>query len=164
MGSGASGPSGVQGQSPWPPEAPRTAAVIPVLNEAGAIGPTLRRLPRDIIGTAIVVDGGSTDGTQTEARDAGAILIEESRRGYGRACQTGADHAAAIGADIIIFMDGDGADAVEQVAVLLAPLLAGNADFVLADRTGPLRDPGSMGPHQILAGRLIGGAVGLMTG
>jgi len=140
------------------------AAVIPVLNEAGAIGPMLGRLPRDIVGTAIVVDGGSNDGTQAEAAASGATVIEEPRRGYGRACQTGADHAANIGADIVVFMDGDGADAVERVASLLTPLLAGNADFVLADRTGPGRDPGSMGAHQIFAGRLIGAAVGLMTG
>jgi glycosyltransferase involved in cell wall biosynthesis len=143
---------------------PRICAVIPVLNEQGAIGPTVARLPRNVVDVAIVVDGGSRDGTVAEARAAGAVVIEEARRGYGRACQTGAEYAASLGAEIVLFMDGDGADAVEHAARLTGPLLAREADFVLADRTGGARDPGSMGWHQVLAGQVIGAAVGLITG
>ena len=68
----------------------RVVAVIPVLNEEGAIGNTLRRLPAAVVERAIVVDGGSTDGTVVEAQALGAEVIEEKRRGYGRACLTGA--------------------------------------------------------------------------
>jgi glycosyltransferase involved in cell wall biosynthesis len=143
---------------------PRICAVIPVLNEAGAIGPMVARLPRAVVDIAIVVDGGSHDATAQEARDAGATVLLEPRRGYGRACLTGAEHAARRGAEIVLFMDGDGADAVEQAALLTGSLLRDEADFVLADRTGGTRDPGSMGWHQILAGRLIGLAVGALTG
>src|SRR5579872_4023764 len=57
--------------------APRVAAVIPVLNEEGAIGPTIAALPRDAIGTVIVVDGVSRDGTVAEARAAGADVLVE---------------------------------------------------------------------------------------
>ena len=142
----------------------RIYAVIPVLNEQGAIGPTVLRLPPEIIDAAIVVDGNSQDGTVAEAREAGAIVLIEARRGYGRACLTGAEHAASLGAEIVVFMDGDGADAVEYAAQIVGPILDGSADFVLADRTGKAREPGSMGAHQIAAGRLIGAAVGLMTG
>ncbi len=142
----------------------RICAVIPVLNEQGAIGPTVSRLPRDIVDAIIVVDGGSRDDTTAEARAAGAIVLIEQRRGYGRACLTGAEHAASLGAEIVVFMDGDGADAVEYAAAIINPILNGTADFVLADRTGKGREPGSMGAHQIAAGRLIGAAVGLMTG
>jgi glycosyltransferase involved in cell wall biosynthesis len=142
----------------------RVFAVIPVLNEAGAIGPTVRRLPASVVDAVVVVDGGSTDGTVAEAEAAGAIVIVERRRGYGRACLTGAEHAAAIGASLLLFMDGDGADPVEQAAALIGPIDRGEADFVLADRTRGERDAGSMGVHQILAGRLIGLAVGQMTG
>jgi glycosyltransferase involved in cell wall biosynthesis len=142
---------------------PKVAAVIPVLNEQGAIGPTLRRLP-GCVDVAIVVDGGSTDQTVAEAREAGAEVILEARRGYGRACLTGAERAAALEAEIVMFMDGDGADAVEQAAQLLQPLQAGEADFVIATRAATARQSGSMGAHQVLAGRLIGAAVGLMTG
>ncbi|MGH7043570.1 MAG: hypothetical protein ACREFY_15785 [Acetobacteraceae bacterium] len=50
----------------------RVAAVIPALNEAGAIGPTVRGLPPSVVDRVIVVDGGSADGTVAEARAAGA--------------------------------------------------------------------------------------------
>ncbi len=143
---------------------PRICAVLPVFNEEGAIGPTLARLPRDVVDLAIVVDGGSRDNTVAEARAAGATVIEEPRRGYGRACLTGAEHAASLGAEMLLFMDGDGADAVEHAEALTGPVLRGEADFVLADRSAGRRDPGSMGAHQILAGRLIGALVGLTNG
>jgi len=134
-----------------------------VLNEEGAIGPTLRRLPRSI-GQAIVVDGGSRDGTVAEARAAGACVLVEPRRGYGRACMTGVDHAESLGAELVLFMDGDGADAVEHSAKLIDPVLQGVCDFVLADRSAGPRDPGSMGAHQIFAGYAVGAAVGLISG
>jgi glycosyltransferase involved in cell wall biosynthesis len=142
---------------------PRICAVIPVLNEAGAIGPMLKRLPT-VIDVAIVVDGGSSDTTVAEAREAGAIVLHETRRGYGQACQTGADYAETLGAELVVFMDGDGADSVENTSRLTAPVLQGQADFVLADRSAGERDPGSMGLHQILAGHLIGAAVGVIAG
>jgi glycosyltransferase involved in cell wall biosynthesis len=142
----------------------RVVAVIPVLNEQGAIGDTLRRLPAAVVERAIVVDGGSTDGTIAEARAFGAEVIEEMRRGYGRACLTGAERVAELGAEFVMFMDGDGADAVELAARLVAPIDEGTADFVLATRTRGKRQPGSMGWHQVLAGELIGRAVGMVAG
>lgn len=143
---------------------PNICAVIPAMNEQGAIGPTVARIPRDVVRHVIVVDGASTDGTVAEAQQAGAQVIVERRRGYGRACLTGAEQAEALGADIVVFMDGDGADAVELTARLAAPILDGSADFVLADRTGPGRDPGSMGAHQVAAGLLIGLAIWGVSG
>ena len=144
-------------------EAPRVAAVIPVLNEAGAIGPTLARLPEGVW-RAIVVDGGSTDGTVAEARGLGAEVLVEMRRGYGRACLSGAERASALGAEIVLFLDGDGADAVEAADRLIAPLVAGEAGFTIATRVGAAREAGSMGAHQLAAGLLIGGALGVLCG
>jgi glycosyltransferase involved in cell wall biosynthesis len=142
----------------------RVAAIIPVLNEEGAIGNTLGRLPRNIVGHAIVVDGGSTDNTIAEAQAHGAEVIVGRRHGYGRACLTGAERAAELGAEIALFMDGDGADAVEEAAQILAPIKAGVADFVLATRTRGARQKGSMGLHQVLAGEAIGLALSALTG
>lgn len=139
------------------------AAVIPVLNEAGAIGPTVRQLPQSSIDQVIVVDGGSTDGTQDEARTAGAEVLHEARRGYGRACLSGAERAHAMGAGVVLFLDGDGANSGECAASLIDPVRDGHADFVLASRTAE-RESGSIGLHQIVAGRLIGRAVGLLSG
>ena len=62
----------------------RVAVVIPVLNEAGAIGPTVRGV-RGRVDEVIVVDGDSADATAAEARAAGAEVLVERRRGYGRA-------------------------------------------------------------------------------
>ena len=99
--------------------------------------------------------------TVAEARAAGAEVLIEPRPGYGRACALGAARAAAQGATVVLFLDGDGADPAELAGRLVGPVLADEADFVLASRTRGPREPGSMGPHQVLAGRLIGGAVGL---
>ncbi len=142
----------------------RVAAVIPVLDEQGAIGPTVAGLPRAHIGTVIVVDGGSRDGTVVEARDAGAEVVVENRKGYGRACAAGAQRARELGAEIVLFLDGDGADACEEAYQLVGPILDGTADFVIASRTLGRREHGSMGEHQVLAGLLIGRAIGLLSG
>ncbi len=146
----------------WPPS--DVAAVIPAWNEEGAIGPTVAGIPRDAVGTVIVVDGGSRDGTVAEAQAAGAEVIVERRRGYGQACATGAARAAALGAKVIVFMDGDGSDAAEQSARLIAPILRDDADFVIGSRTRGVREKGSMGLHQVLSGRVIGAAVGMLSG
>jgi glycosyltransferase involved in cell wall biosynthesis len=142
----------------------RIAAVIPAWNEAGAIGPTVTQLARDLIGHVIVVDGGSTDGTIEEAARAGAEVLAEPRRGYGRACLSGAERAAALGAEIVLFLDGDGSDAGELAGRIIDPILRDEADFVIAARSRAGREPGSMGLHQVLAGHAIGAAVGLLTG
>ncbi len=135
-----------------------------MLNEEGAIGPTVTGLPRGVVRDVIVVDGGSTDGTVAEAEAAGAIVLREARRGYGQACQSGARQAATLGAEIALFLDGDGADAGEAAGRLVGPIAAGEADFVLATRTQGGRAPGSMLWHQVLAGRLIGAAVHALYG
>lgn len=142
-------------------ERPRIAAIIPVLDEAGAIGSVIREMPRDWVDTVIVVDGGSTDGTVAEAEAAGARVLLEARRGYGRACASG---AAAAQADILVFLDGDGSDRPEFLPDLVRPLIAGTHDFVIASRVRGKREKGSMGVHQVLAGLLIGRAVGWLSG
>jgi glycosyltransferase involved in cell wall biosynthesis len=142
----------------------RVAAVIPVLNEAGAIGLTVRGLPRNVVDAVIVVDGGSTDGTADEAREAGAQVVVEPRRGYGRACLTGAEQARALGAEVVLFLDGDGADAGERAAEIVGPVLRDEADFVLASRTLGARERGSMGWHQVAAGAAIGRLAGMTAG
>jgi glycosyltransferase involved in cell wall biosynthesis len=136
-----------------PPQAARVAVVIPTFNEAESIAAVAAELPRAIVGRVIVADGGSGDGTQACARSAGAEVIEVGR-GYGRACLAGAQ--AADDADIIVFMDGDGADDPAAIAALVAPLAAGDFDFVIASRARGEREAGSMACHQLLAGLIAG--------
>jgi glycosyltransferase involved in cell wall biosynthesis len=144
-----------------PPQAARIAVVIPTFNEVESIAAVVAELPRDRIGRVIVADGGSRDGTPERARNAGAEVIEVGR-GYGRACLAGAE--AAAGADIIVFMDGDGADDPAAIAALVAPLSAGTADFVIASRARGEREAGSMASHQLFAGLLAGLMTKLLYG
>ena len=135
------------------PHAARVAVVIPTFNESGSIAVVVAELPRDIVSRVIVADGGSNDGTQDRAYSAGAEVIEVGR-GYGLACLTGAQ--AADAAEIVVFMDGDGADDPAAIAALVAPLRAGEYDFVIASRARGEREAGSMASHQLLAGLIAG--------
>lgn len=140
--------------------APPVALVIPTLDEAESIGALLAEVPPALVDLIIVADGGSTDGTCAVAAAAGAIVLDDVGRGYGRACLRGA--LAAPAEAILVFMDGDGADDPAQIGDLVAPLRDGTHDFVIGSRTRGRRAPGSMGWHQVWAGHLIGGGVNLL--
>jgi glycosyltransferase involved in cell wall biosynthesis len=137
------------------------AVVIPTLDEAATIGAVVRALPRDLVSRVIVVDGPSTDATALEAVAAGAEVITVGR-GYGRACLAGA--WAASEAEIVVFMDGDGADDPASIAALVEPIRAGAFDFVIASRARGKRERGSIGWHQLLAGRLAGLGMRILYG
>jgi glycosyltransferase involved in cell wall biosynthesis len=139
----------------------KVAVVIPTLNEEASIAGVVAALPRDTVSRVIVADGGSTDATAERARAAGAEVIAAGR-GYGRACLAGA--WAAGDAEIVVFMDGDGADDPASISGLVAPIRAGSFDFVIASRARGAREPGSIGWHQLLAGRLAGLGVRLLYG
>jgi glycosyltransferase involved in cell wall biosynthesis len=139
---------------------PGVSVIIPTYNEAEAIAGVIRELPGDIVQEVIVADGGSTDGTQAIARAAGARVLDAGR-GYGRACQAGADAAVS---SVLVFLDGDGADRGDLLRLIADPVLAGTSDFVLASRTRGRRDPGAMLWHQVLAGRIAGWGIGALYG
>ncbi len=144
-----------------PVEATSVAVVIPTFNEADSIASVVSELPRDIVGRIIVVDGSSADATRQRARDAGADVIEVGR-GYGLACLTGAQ--AAERADIVVFMDGDGADDPSAITALVEPIRSGSYDFVIASRARGKRQPGSMAAHQLLAGYIAGWLTKILYG
>ena len=127
--------------------------VIPALNEAETIAGVVRQMPWNLILECIVVDNGSTDSTADEAKAAGARVVSQPLRGYGRACAAG---AAAAKGGILVFLDGDGSDVPGEMDRLLAPILAGECDFVIGSRRRGTREPGSLLPSQIFAGWLAG--------
>ena len=103
--------------------------VIPTLNEGKSIGPTIDAIPRDLDWLQvdiIVVDGNSTDATAAEAEKRGARVINEPRKGYGRAYKTG--FAAATG-EFIATLDGDTTYPAEVIPHVLALLLNRELDF-----------------------------------
>lgn len=139
----------------------RVAVVIPTLNEEASIGAVVSALPRDVVDQIIVADGGSVDQTVERARWAGATVISAGR-GFGRACLLGAQ--AAGSSDIIVFMDGDGADDPEFIAALVRPIRAGKYDFVIGSRARGQHQPGSISFHQLAAGFIAGWLIWLRYG
>ena len=143
------------------PQAGGVTIIIPTFNEVESIGAVVAELPRAIVNRVIVVDGGSRDGTRERASSASAEVIEVGR-GYGRACLAGAE--AAQPDDILVFMDGDGADDPAAIAAMIDAVRSGRYDFVIASRARGKREPGSMAAHQIIAGRIAGLLTKLLYG
>jgi glycosyltransferase involved in cell wall biosynthesis len=132
------------------------SVIIPALNEEEPISDVVRaiaatNIPREII----VVDNGSTDQTAQRAREAGAKVVSEPNRGYGRGCAAGV-RALSPECEIVVFLDGDGSDCPEFMNQLVDPIIRGTHDFVIGSRTRGKREPGSMNFQQILFGRLAG--------
>lgn len=141
---------------------------IPAFNEAGNIAATIRDLPKRIAGInvieVLVIDDGSSDGTAAAARAAGArhVLTLSSHRGLAAAFTSGIEHALRLGADIIVNTDGDQQYAGADIAKLVEPIVAGNADVVIGDRET------SKSPHMGAVKRFLqrfgSAAVGLAAG
>jgi glycosyltransferase involved in cell wall biosynthesis len=134
---------------------PVIAVVIPCLNEEAAIADVIGDVLALPVGEVIVVDNGSTDRTAEVAAAAGARVVREPVRGYGRACAAG---VASLGADtdIVCFLDGDGSDVPAFIPAVIVPLAEDRADFVMGSRLRGQRERGSLTPQQIVAGWLAG--------
>jgi glycosyltransferase involved in cell wall biosynthesis len=108
---------------------PAVDVVLPCLNEAEGLGWVLSRIPPHW--RAIVVDNGSDDGSDLVALQFGAVLVSAPVRGFGSACHAGLLAAAA---PVVAFMDADGSLDPAQLDRVVAPVIAGDADLVLARR------------------------------
>jgi len=125
---------------------------IPCFNEEANLADTLAALPRHVPGfdvvETLVIDDGSTDHTADVARRAGAtyLLRFPVNLGLARAFSAGLDAALKLGADVIVNTDADNQYRGADVARLVEPILAGQADMVIGDRAphriahfGPLK-------------------------
>lgn len=112
--------------------ASKVSVIIPAFNEEASIGRVLDALPQHNLHEIIVVNNASTDRTAEVAREHGARVVDEMRRGYGQACLTGIAHLDDP--EIVVFLDGDFSDYPEEIVGLLAPIESGSADFVLGSR------------------------------
>ena len=138
------------------------SVVIPTHNEAQAIGRVLADLPSNLVTEIIVVDSNSTDGTPDLARRMGAKVIQEPRRGYGRACLTGL--ANTENPDVVVFLDGDYSDRPSELPILLAPIIEGRADITLGSRLREGRFAGALPWHQVFGNRLAASLIRLLYG
>jgi len=138
------------------------SVIIPTHNEAQAIGRVLADLPSHLVTEVIVVDSNSTDGTADLARRMGAQIIQEPRRGYGRACLTGL--ANTENPDVVVFLDGDYSDRPSELPILLAPIVEGRADITLGSRLSTKSNRGALPWHQSFGNRLAAGMIRLLYG
>lgn len=138
----------------------RVSIIIPTYNEAQSIGHVLADLPSNIVTEVLVVDSNSTDGTTDLARKMGARVIQEPRRGYGRACLTGLANTESP--DVVVFLDGDYSDRPSELPILLAPIFEGRADITLGSRQR--RSAGALPWHQVFGNRLAAGLIRLLYG
>ena len=128
---------------------------IPCFNEAQHLPDTLAEIPRQVPGVncveILVVDDGSDDDTTAVAlaHGADAVLRFTGRQGLARVFKAGIDAAIRAGADVIVNTDGDNQYDGAEIAKLVAPILAGDADMVVGDR-----DPGTL-RHFSMAKRLL---------
>ena len=115
-----------------------------------------------LVDEVIVVSNNSTDATEQNAKQAGATVLVEEKKGYGYACLKGMDYIAsqAEKPDVVVFLDGDYSDYPEELTKIVTPILNNDVDFVIGARDKTLREPGSMTFPQIFGNWL---ATTLMT-
>ncbi len=153
------------------PEAPSPSisVVIPALNEARALPLVLADLPTARIAEIVVVDNGSTDGTPRIAREHGATVVSEPRRGYGQACLAGIAYLSrnAVPPHVVVFCDADHSDHPEELLDLVEPIASGRADLVVGSRVVGRRERGALLPQarfgNLLAAWLIRRLYGLQV-
>ncbi len=137
--------------------------IIPAFNEADSIVRVINDIPKDLINEIVVVNNGSSDGTEVIARNAGATVIKEDRRGYGYACLKGIEYAMSkpdsVKPDIVVFLDGDYSDYPQEMVELITPILEHDYDLVIGSRALGRCERGAMLPQAVfgnfLATRLI---------
>jgi rSAM/selenodomain-associated transferase 1 len=140
----------------------RTTLIMPALNEAAVIGTVIQQIKASPelqaagLTEVIVVDNGSDDGTAAIAAAAGARVVVEPRRGYGRACLAGV--LAASDAEIVALLDADGSDVPADIARVWEPVGRGMADLAVGSRTRGACEPGALTPQQ-RAGNAVGAAL-----
>jgi glycosyltransferase involved in cell wall biosynthesis len=142
------------------------AIVIAAYNEEGAIGPVIEALPQEVSGlkvAKIVVSDGSADATVKEADAAGALVCDVPvNRGQGAALRLGYRLAREGGAKYIVTTDADGQYNPAEIPALLAPILAGKADFVSGSRTQGSEE--TKDPVRKLGVRVFALTISMLTG
>lgn len=144
------------------------SVVIPALNEEEAVGGTVQEVMLQrgpLLETpgahdleAVVVDNGSTDRTGEQAAAAGARVVREARRGYGRALKRGFVEARG---DILVTLDADLTYPAHAIVELAAAVEAGH-DLVIADRISLPENATTLG--HTFGNRALSAAASLVTG
>ncbi len=123
----------------------RIIVIIPAFNEEASIGKVIQEIP-EIVSEIIVVSNNSTDSTAEVAKEAGATVLFEARKGYGYACLKGMDYISEKSEKptIIVFLDGDYSDYPAELSNIVEPIIKDNYDMVIGSRVKKWREKGSM--------------------
>ena len=132
------------------PTYPIIDVIIPAYNEEKSIPKVIADIPK-LVRHIVVANNNSTDRTGEVAKAAGAEVVFEVQKGYGKACLTAMDWIKnqEIQPDIVVFLDGDYSDFPEEMIGLIAPILEGKADLVIGSRALGQRESGSMTAPQV---------------
>jgi len=134
---------------------PIVDVIIPAFNEEKSIAKVIGDIP-SLVRHVVVANNNSTDRTAEVALAAGAKVVFEPQKGYGKACLTAMDWIKQQGVqpDILVFLDGDYSDYPQELEELIAPITAGKADLVLGSRAMGEREAGSMTIPQVFGNAL----------
>lgn len=139
----------------------RIDVVIPALNEESALPHVLAEIPKTVR-RVVVADNGSTDRTAEVARQAGAIVVHEPKRGYGAACLKALRLLADDPPDVVVFLDGDHSDHPSELPLLVAPIAEGRAELVIGSRTRGRLESGALTPQQRVGNAIACAALRLL--
>jgi glycosyltransferase involved in cell wall biosynthesis len=123
-----------------------TDVIVPAYDEAANLPSVLSAIPEGVVRQVYVVDNGSTDDTARLAAAHGAIVLFESRRGYGAACMRAVSHVAVSPQppEALVFLQADGADDPGEIEALLRPIERQGLDLVLGSHALGAVEPGAV--------------------
>jgi glycosyltransferase involved in cell wall biosynthesis len=134
---------------------PIVDVIIPAFNEENSIAKVIGDIPA-LVRHVVVANNNSTDRTAEVATAAGAQVVFEPQKGYGKACLTAMDwiKQQEVQPDILVFLDGDYSDYPQELELLIAPILGGKAEMVIGSRSLGQREAGSMTIPQVFGNEL----------
>jgi glycosyltransferase involved in cell wall biosynthesis len=112
----------------------KIAVIIPALNEEKTIALVLNDIPKDLVDEVVVIDNGSSDRTAEIAKEKGATVLSETRRGYGYPCLRGIEYLKSKGPDVVVFVDANYSDHPAEIGRLVEPIIREDYDLVLGSR------------------------------
>ncbi len=140
--------------------------IIPAYNEEASIKSVVNDIPKDWVRHILVCNNASKDQTANNAKEAGAIVVDQPMKGYGNACLKGMEYIAAqaVKPDIVVFIDGDYSDYPDQLPEIVSPILDDQCDLVIGSRALGDLEQGAMQPQQIFGNWLATSLIKLIYG
>lgn len=122
----------------------KIAVIIPALNEEKTLPKVIGDISKDLVDEVVVVDNGSTDRTPQIAKESGATLLSESKKGYGYPCLRGIEYLKGKNPDIVVFLDGNYSDYPTEIITIINPIVREDYDMVIGSRVMGNYEKGSL--------------------